>query len=586
MKKIYLLPLVLMLFISGNIYSQLLGWNYYTPLTLIETSGTSLYNYQARVVVNTLSYVSAGKMNASCSDIRFGNDQFGDVLYNYWIEAGANTDSTVIWIKIDTLLAHQCKTIYMFYGYAAATPVSAIQGTFYGPFSATDSVQPAGSASVPNPGYNMYTMGFSFTPNTNILVTSLGVQYASGVNKYTTLFTSGQSKLAQVQATNSALEYYSVGGSIWLTAGSTYMLASYANSATYAYANTTQLNQYLVYNGTYYSTFSTQGSIQTQNSYPYSSFNQELAGIPDLLFYASATATSPPRTFWGTNNLTIDPAPSVSECSGHSVTIGATALGAVGSVSYTWTPTTGLSNAQIAEPSVTAFSTGVYTISARDAGTGCVASAAVTVNVLNPGYGSITDSVCAGQSYSFGSGNYTTAGIYRDTMAGAAVSGCDSIVTLHLSIHHVAQPVISQNGDVLSTGTYASYQWLVNGRRQSGATADTIAALNANNYQVIGTDASGCSDTSTVYAFSTIGINNVSAATDINVYPNPGNGRFYVATSAAYTGTTYTVTDELGRKIAEGHFTASTTELNLSEAPAGIYTLAFTGGSKRLLVIK
>lgn len=538
------------------------------------------------MVVNTQTYITAGQMNASGSDIRFGNDQFGDVLYNYWIEAGVNTDSTVIWIKIDTLLAHQCKTIYMFYGYAAAPAVSAIQGTFYGPLSATDSVQPAGSASVPNPGYNDYTMGFSFTPNTNILVTSLGVQYVAGVNKYTTLFTTGQSKLAQVEASNSAVEYYGLSGPIWLNSGTTYMLASYANSATYAYANTTHLNQYLAYQATWYSTFSTQGSFQTQNSYPYTSFTTELAGIPDMLFYASASASSPPRFFWGTNNLSVNPQPTVFECLGQSVTIGDTATGEVGSVTYTWTPTTGLNNAHIAEPVVTAYNSGVYTVSVRDGGTGCLTVASVNVNVVNPSYGTLSDSICVGQTYYFGTGTYTLPGTYRDTMVNAAVTGCDSIVTLHLSLHHVPQPVINQNNDSLYTSAYVSYEWLLNGHRLNGATSGSILAIANGNYQVIGTDGSGCSDTSAVYPFSNTGISNVTATADINVYPNPGNGRFYISAGTAYAGAAYSIADELGRKIAEGHFTPSLSELNITDAPAGIYTLFFTGGSKRLLVIK
>ena len=586
MKKIHLLSMVIMLCVSDNIYAQLLGWTYYTPLTLIETSGTPLYNYQARVVVNTLSYITAGQMNASCSDIRFGSDQYGTVLYNYWIEAGANTDSTVIWVKVDTLLAHQCRTIYMFYGYGAATAVSAIQGTFYGPLSATDSVQPAGTASVPNPGYNDYTMGFTFTPNTNLLVTALGVQYSAGVNKYTTLFTTGAGKLAQVEAANSAIEYYSIGGQLWLNSGTTYMLASYANSATYAYANTTHLNQYLGYQGTWYSTFSTQGSFQTQNSYPYSSFTTELAGIPDMQFYASAKASSPPRFFWGTNNLAVNPNPNVYECYGQSITIGDTAQGEVGSLSYTWTPTTGLSNAHIAEPTVTAYSTGVYTLTARDAGTGCLTTASVTVNVVNPSYGVVTESICPGGTYYFGSGSYTTAGVYRDTMANAAITGCDSIVILHLSINHPTPPVINQNGDVLSTSAYTTYQWLLNGHRVNGATVDSIVASGNGNYQVIVTDGTGCADTSVVYAFSSDGINNVAGEAAISVYPNPGNGHFYIANSATYAGTSYTVADELGRKVAAGNFTSSVTELNMADAPAGIYILTFTGGSKRLLLVK
>ena len=45
---------------------------------------------------------------------------------------------------------------------------------------------------------------------------------------------------------------------------------------------------------------------------------------------------------------------------------------------------------------------------------------------------SITEEICEGESYVFGSQTLTTSGVYEETFTSA--SGCDSVVTLTLSV--------------------------------------------------------------------------------------------------------------------------------------------------------
>lgn len=90
-------------------------WKYRIPITITETSGSTLTDFQVKVVVDTASLVSAGKMNADGSDIRF-TDSDGSTELSFWIEDGTmNTASTVIWVKVTSIPANGTVTIYMYY---------------------------------------------------------------------------------------------------------------------------------------------------------------------------------------------------------------------------------------------------------------------------------------------------------------------------------------------------------------------------------------------------------------------------------------------------------------------------------------
>jgi hypothetical protein len=143
--------------------AQPAGWNYLLPITVTENSGQTITNYQMRVVFNSQAMIAANQMQASGADIRFGKNCNGTTLYNFWVESGLNTATTVAWVKIDTLFASQSRTIYMYYGNSSAASASAVPGTFIGPHSSTDSVSSGGAGGATNS-----QRGFRFTPNVSL----------------------------------------------------------------------------------------------------------------------------------------------------------------------------------------------------------------------------------------------------------------------------------------------------------------------------------------------------------------------------------------------------------------------------------
>ena len=74
-----------------------------------------------------------------------------------------------------------------------------------------------------------------------------------------------------------------------------------------------------------------------------------------------------------------------------------------------------------------------------------------------------------------------------------------------------------------------TYNW------SNGATTEDINGLAGGSYTVIVTDTNGCNDTLTVIVSSTFGIAE-NETNELNVYPNPSEGMFYIQTDVKITG--------------------------------------------------
>ena len=136
-----------------------------------------------------------------------------------------------------------------------------------------------------------------------------------------------------------------------------------------------------------------------------------------------------------------------------------------------------------------------------------------------PTYTTLTHSICDGASYLFNGINRTTAGVYLDTLI--AVTGCDSIITLNLSITNTITPsinIISDLGNSICSGTTVTftatvvnggssptYQWKKNSLNVGTGTTYTVSnLLNSNTVSCILTSNATCATPLTVTSNSII----------------------------------------------------------------------------------
>src|SRR5574344_1252946 len=78
------------------------GWNYRKAVSISNTSGSNLTDFQISLSIGTSALIASGKMQSDCDDIRI-TDINGNLL-PYWVEpTGPNscnqTTDTKVWIK-------------------------------------------------------------------------------------------------------------------------------------------------------------------------------------------------------------------------------------------------------------------------------------------------------------------------------------------------------------------------------------------------------------------------------------------------------------------------------------------------------
>ncbi|MCB0754369.1 MAG: T9SS type A sorting domain-containing protein [Flavobacteriales bacterium] len=195
-----------------------------------------------------------------------------------------------------------------------------------------------------------------------------------------------------------------------------------------------------------------------------------------------------------------------------------------------------------------------------------------------------TASVCAGGSFTFPDGttqtDITQQVVYTSTLQ-ATTSSCDSLVTTTVEVITVDTAVTVNGADLVANATNADYQWLDcdNGFSTiTGADAAVFMPMGNGNYAVEVTQ-QGCADTSSCYNVFTVGLESLTEAATVTVYPNPTNGQLYVS----YPGNdqpSYMLVDASGRMLLNGVLPASGA-LNLSDVSDGIYQLVINTDEAR-----
>ncbi|MBL4670008.1 MAG: T9SS type A sorting domain-containing protein [Flavobacteriales bacterium] len=185
---------------------------------------------------------------------------------------------------------------------------------------------------------------------------------------------------------------------------------------------------------------------------------------------------------------------------------------------------------------------------------------------------SIVENVC--NSYTSPSGNYTwsTSNIYTDTIAN--LLGCDSVITINLTITTVDSSV-TQNNNILTANTAgATYQWLDcdNGNAAiSLATNQSFTVTTNGNYAVVVTQNS-CSDTSVCMNATIVGVDELEVTTVV-ISPNPTNGLMTISFENKNKAVNYAITTIDGRLVLEGTTREDSIEVDLRNESNGIYFL-------------
>ena len=224
----------------------------------------------------------------------------------------------------------------------------------------------------------------------------------------------------------------------------------------------------------------------------------------------------------------------------------------------------------------------------------CYYDTVVRVVVLAPGIGDTTATICANQlPYTWHGKSYDAGGIYPDTLSIPASNGCDSIVTLHLtvnsptvSINPIAPVTVCAGGNISlnasATGTPSdgiSYSWAGPNSftsTQQNPTVSNATAANAGTYTVTATASYGAGCSATTSTTVDVTVNSPSVALN-PIAPVTVCAGGNISLNASATGTP---SDGISYSWAGPNSFTSTqqnpTVSNASAANAGSYTVTAT----------
>ena len=227
-------------------------------------------------------------------------------------------------------------------------------------------------------------------------------------------------------------------------------------------------------------------------------------------------------------SITVNALPVVSVSSNKAICIGsATQLTCSGGTSFTWSPSTGLSNPNIFNPTANPSSLVTYTVTATNAN-GCSANATVSISVnslpvvtASPDVavcsgGSVQISASGGVNYNWSpSGSLNNSAVYNPvaspagtttyTVTATDVNGCSNTASTMVTINSLPVVSISPNASVctgsgaqLSASGGTSYTWLPSGSLNNANVSNPVASpINTITYTVTVTNANGCSNIAT-----------------------------------------------------------------------------------------
>ncbi len=200
-----------------------------------------------------------------------------------------------------------------------------------------------------------------------------------------------------------------------------------------------------------------------------------------------------------------------------------------------------------------------------------------------PTTSTVIDSSC-NNLFVFNGQTYTNSGTYIQTLMNTV--GCDSIITLQLTLTNVDTATAVSGATITSLQNGANYQWYTcNGTWSaiSNANQQSYTAIQNGQYAVVVT-LNGCSDTSRCISVLGLGLDHLVGSNFCNIYPNPSSGEVYFDWSTGdFTGTIL-IYNNLGQLLEEFPVTGQLqTKILLNQAP-GNYVVKIKAKNGEMIV--
>ena len=241
---------------------------------------------------------------------------------------------------------------------------------------------------------------------------------------------------------------------------------------------------------------------------------------------ASVTITEP------TQLLGCSPT-STSVCAGSSVQLPCcSGSGGTPPYSYSWSPSTGLSNTNICNPIATPINSISYSVIISD-NNGCTATSmtAITLNPLPP------------------------------------------------------TPVITLSVDTLfANSTGVTFSWSNNGNPLSSGPTSYFIVTQNGNYTVVVTDVNGCTSTSTAYPYFSTSIAENNSPTGFSVNPNPATSKIVVTIPDELSSGVLVVYNIIGNAVMRKNLSEKNTSIDISSLREGVYFASAEKNGRKLMV--
>ena len=204
---------------------------------------------------------------------------------------------------------------------------------------------------------------------------------------------------------------------------------------------------------------------------------------------------------------------------------------------------------------------------------GCDSILNYRLTILQPSEDELTISSCFEAILPTSNERVTVSGTYYDTLINAA--GCDSFVTMNVSIKTVNTVVSAVDYTLTALSTNGSFQWLDctdNYAEISTKTSRDFQYENSGEYAVEVTD-NECIDTSACYSLTGLSTSYLVHKPTFQVFPNPSTGYFNITSDEVITGARLVIYAVSGQKLYEDKIQSSKNYSSTYPLDTGIYII-------------